>query len=403
MRRSPPWLVGLCYIPFGFYTGFVSTALPLLLTARGVTLDRVAQIVFVAMLPSFSSWVFTPLVDCGLHRKTWALLLAAVTAACQAADVFLLDKSHQVTLMVLLVMGQLAAQLYGSALGGMTPSMVDEQHQGSVSGWLNVANLGGAALGGMIGIFAVQRWTLGAAAALLAAMILIPAIVLQFLAGEDREPRRPGEMFGGLLKDIWTISKTKQALLGFMIFVVPAAAFAAQNLFSGLGRDFGSGDTQVAWITGAGVAIACTLGSLVGGWMCDRMDRRMLFVGTGVVSAAATLGMAFGPRVGWVFATGVLAYNVLAGVNYAAASAVAFEIMGLNNPLAATQYAMLMASCNVAIEFAVWADGRGYHRWGATGMLCTDAALGLGCGTLMMTVLAWNARREKMRRVEVAA
>jgi PAT family beta-lactamase induction signal transducer AmpG len=304
------------------------------------------------------------------------------------------------------VLGQLAAQLYGSALGGMTPSMVDEQHQGSVSGWLNVANLGGAALGGMIGIFAVKRLPLPAAAALLAAMILVPAIVLQTLPGEDREPRRPGEMFGGLFRDIWAISKTRQALLGFMIFIVPAAPFAAQNLFSGLGRDFGSSDTQVAWITGAGVAIACTLGSLVGGWMCNRasIDRRMLFVGTGVVSAGATLGMAFGPRVGWVFAAGVLAYNVLAGVNYAAASAVAFEIMGLNNPLAATQYAMLMASCNVAIEFAVWADGRGYHRWGATGMLCTDAALYLICGVLMMTVLVWNARREKMRSaVEVAA
>jgi len=43
-------------MPFGFFTGFVSTAMPLLLTNRGVALDRVAEITFVALLPSFSSF-----------------------------------------------------------------------------------------------------------------------------------------------------------------------------------------------------------------------------------------------------------------------------------------------------------------------------------------------------------
>ena len=399
--HAAPWLVGLCYLPFGFNTGFISTALPLLLTARGVTLDRVAQITFVALLPSFSSFLITPAIDSGIARKTWALLLALVTALSIAAAIFLLQApnlaTNQSALMAVLAVGSLAAQMYGSAMGGLIPSLVEERLQGSVSGWLNTAYLSGAAIAGMAAIFAVQHWPPAAAAALLAAILLAPALVLQTLPSEDRTPRPASQMFqfGSLLREIAALLTTRQSLIGFLIFIVPSAAFAAQNLFSGLGREYAATDSQVAWITGVGVAIACSAGALLGGWMCNRWDRRMLVVGPGVLSTAASLGMAFGPRTWWVFLGGVLLYNVLAGINYAAVSAVAFDIMGINNPLAATQYAMMMASCNVAIEFALWADGRGYHHGGAVTMLCTDAALSLVCGPILILVLLRYASRQR--------
>ena len=401
-RRSPPWLVGLCYLPFGFYTGFLSTALPLLLTARGVTLDRVAVITFVAMLPTFSSFVITPVVDCGIPRKTWALLLGLVTALSIGGAAFLLDARHQVGLMVVMVVGSLSAQMYGSTMGGLIPSLVEERQQGSVSGWLNVAYLSGAALFGMVGIFALQQWSAMAAAALLACLVMAPVVVLQVLGDEERVPRPARDVVavGSLVREIWTLLTTRASLLGFLVFMVPSAAFAAQNLFSGLGREYGASDSQTAWMTGAGVAIACSVGALLGGWLCNRYNRKVLVVGPGMASAIATLGMAFGPRTWWVFLAGVLFYNVMAGINYAAVSALAFEIMGVKSPLAATQYAMMMASCNVAIEFAVWADGRGYHRGGAVGMLCTDAAVCLVCGSFLMVVLWRIARRKRLQVAE---
>jgi PAT family beta-lactamase induction signal transducer AmpG len=97
--------------------------------------------------------------------------------------------------------------------------------------------------------------------------------------------------------------------------------------------------------------------------------------------------MAFGARTATVFFAGVTLYNLLAGVNYAAASAVAFDIMGIDNPLAATQYAMLMAACNVAISTVIWGDSRGYKAHGATGALLADAAFSLITGAIMLTVI----------------
>ncbi len=407
--HAAPWLVGLCYLPFGFNTGFVSTALPLLLTSRGVTLDRVAQITFVALLPTFSSFLITPVIDSGIARKTWALLLALIASLSIAAAIVLLNApgiaTHQTGLMTVLVLGSLAAQMYGSAMGGLIPSLVEERLQGSVSGWLNTAYLSGAAIAGMAAIFAMQHWTPAAAAALMAALLLAPALVLQTLPSEDRTPRPAVQMFQfrGLFREMGALLSTRQSLIGFLIFVVPSAAFAAQNLFSGLGREYAATDTQVAWITGAGVAIACSAGALLGGWMCNRWDRRMLVVVPGILSAIASLGMAFGPRTWWVFLGGVLLYNIFAGINYAAVSAVAFEIMGINNPLAATQYAMMMASCNIAIEFALWADGRGYHHGGAVTMLCTDAALSLICGPILIVILLRYASHPRTQTAAAAS
>ena len=389
-RRSPAWLVGITYLPFGLYSGFIIVSLQLLLTARGLAVDNIALLQLISLVPSYSSFVLTPLADCGLERRTWAVLFAAIAALCLAAGSMLMDAAaagRPALLAFTLLVGMFAAQLYSSTMGGMTPNLIDEADTGAVSAWLNVANLGGTGLGGTLGILIVQHLARPAAAAALAAEVFAPALLLYVMAREPRTPRSFAETLPRIFPDIWAVSRNRAALIGFLIFMVPAATFAAQNLFSGLGRDFHASESEITWIVGIGNAVTCSLGAFAGGWLCNRMDRRTLFVLTGVVAAAATLGMAFGARRAAVFLAGVTLYNLLAGVNYAAASAVAFDIVGIQNPLSATQYAMLMAACNVAISTVIWGDSRGYKAHGATGALLADAAFSLVTGSVMLGVI----------------
>ena len=405
-RRSPAWLVGITYLPFGLYLGFIIISLQLLLTARGLAVDHIALLQLISLIPSYSSFVLTPLADCGLQRRTWAVIFAAIAAFCLGAGSLLMNAAvagHATPLALTLLVGMFAAQLYSSTMGGMTPNLVDERDTGTVSAWLNVANLGGTGLGGTIGILIVQHLARPTAALALAAEIFAPCLLLFVMAREPRIPRAFAETMRGLFRDIWAVSRNRAALIGFLIFMVPAATFAAQNLFSGLGRDFHASDNQVTWIVGIGNAITCSLGAFLGGWLCNRMDRRILFVLTGVVAATATLGMAFGARTATVFLAGVTLYNMLAGVNYAAASAVAFDIMGIQNPLAATQYAMLMAACNVAISTVLWGDSRGYRAHGAKGALIADAAFSLITGTIMLAVIKLYGGSGKRTQIVPAA
>ena len=159
-RRSPAWLVGITYLPFGLFSGFIIVSLQLLLTARGLAVDHIAILQLIALLPSYTSFLLTPLADCGLPRRTWAVLFASIAAACLAAGSLLMDKAvagDATPLALTLLVGAFAAQLYSSTMGGITPSLIDEADTGTVSAWLNVANLGGTGLGGPLGILIVQH------------------------------------------------------------------------------------------------------------------------------------------------------------------------------------------------------------------------------------------------------
>jgi len=126
-------------------------------------------------------------------------------------------------------------------------------------------------------------------------------------------------------------------------------------------------------------------------------------VGSGVTAALATVSMAFGGRTAVIFFAGTALYYLLAGINYAAASAVAFDIMGIDNPVAATQYAMLMAACNVAIETVIKGDQWGYARHGAKGLLLADAGFSLVTGVVMLTVIRVWGGSGRERRLSVDA
>src|SRR6201996_7881895 len=116
-QRAPAWLVGITYIPFGLYNGFVAIAMPFLLTGRGMPLDHVLALQFFILLPSFLSFLVTPLVDCGVSRRAWAMLCAALAGIALLSGVTMLDAvAHGATSLFVGVMlvGYLAAQMFSS-------------------------------------------------------------------------------------------------------------------------------------------------------------------------------------------------------------------------------------------------------------------------------------------------
>lgn len=394
--------MGLAALPFGFFTGFYSVALPLLLTSRGMPLDRVGtEILAWALVPPFISFLLVPLIDSVLPRVRWAalwvvLMMASSFGAVQSID--LAVKGHTLPLKALVFLGALVAQLYSSTLGGMVPNVIDPERNAAIGVWLNIGNLGGVGVGGTLGIVAVQRLGFTLGGVVLACCIGAPALLLLGVRPEGRVPRRFGETARRILVDLWAVSRTRAAAIGLLVFLTPAATFAASNLFSGLGRDFGASDATTTWITGIGGSLLAGAGCLLGGWLSTMMDRRALFVGSGMMAALGSVLMAFGPRVPGVYAAGVSFYQFMAGVNYTACSAAAFDILGENNPLSATQYAVLMAAANVAIWTVTQADSHGYRSHGARGLLLTDATFSLLCGSVLLVVIRiWGGSGRETR------
>ncbi len=394
-RYTPPWLVGILY--GGTFNGFASVSLSQLLPERGVTLERVAEIITLILTASYVSFLLTPLIDCGLPRRVWALLLAVTAAICLSVSVPMLNAAGKdgghgagaVALMLVLFFGYLCNQIYTSAIGGMVPNLVAPSKQSAASAWLNISYLALTGAGGAASVWEVRNLPAGMAMLTVPLPILLGASPLLFLGHEERMPRQFGEAMRQLFTDLMKTARKPSYLFALLVFVLPSATFALQNLFGGMGADFHASPELTNLSVGFLFTIACAAGAALGGLLSNRFDRRLLFVAPAMVAALGSLVMAYGPHTPWMFAAGLLFYNLMAGINYTATSALIFQIVGRNNPLSATQYSVCIAACNLAIAGAVFMDGKGAGHGGARGALTVDALLSLVLGAIVLA-LVWR-------------
>lgn len=385
----------MAVFPFGLVVGFTITALPFLLTHLGISLDKVAAVSATVMTPTFWGFLLQPLMDTGLSRRAYAWITATSAAICVAAALLMLSPTHLGPTTVLLLLGELSIVLYSGAVGGWTAQFTPDHLRGSVSGWTNVANLGGGALGSMAIMALVPHIALHWLGLGLGVIIILGTLpVLAF-----PEARKPSfhfrQIFTDTLKTTWRACKTRQVLIGFCLFLVPASAEAAINLFSGMGVNFHTSTSTVIWVTGAGCAVTASVGALLGGYAANHVSRGYLYLGAGLTTSIVSLAMAVTPHTPLAFILGVLAYNGLAGVSYAAFNALGYQLVGQDSPVASTQLGLFTAATNFAIVYMTWADGLGFKHFGTRGLLLTDGLASMISAIVLLTLLGSRLRKKR--------
>jgi PAT family beta-lactamase induction signal transducer AmpG len=432
-QRLPPWAMGFAMTPLGFYYGFISTGLPILLAGRGVSVGAIAEVSATAFSPTFWAFVLCPVLDVRYSKRTYCLVLAVAMALCLGGSTLLLGDLRWLT--AVLTIGCVAAVMFGNALGGWLPDVMTEKNYAAVGGTSNIANLGAAGVFGAAAVLMLRVLPAGVAAGLLGAIVLVPVVLLFYIPASLPRPPRPPEAIAipwppawaparlaeylrrpesplrtlshairtayrslpaGLrqflrpvirfFKELYLVCQTRSCLLGLMCFLSPTACFALTNIFSGMGKDFRTSENWVAAINGPVVAGVCSLGCLVGIWLCKRHLRRTIYVVAGFGGAAAALALIFTPHTAVFYAAGVLTYNLFQGVNYTAFSAFQFEIVGPGNPLAATQMALLAAAANLPISYMTLVDGHYYSTHGLAGIFGADAASSIAMGVILLLV-----------------
>ena len=151
VRRGPsPWVFGVLMLPLGMYTGFVWTPLPFLLGQAGVTVERIAQIESLLYLPPLLMYLWTPVVDIKLRRRTWLVLAAVATGVCLVPACLILDRSHLGLLTALLLLGGCIVALTVASCGGLMVSLLPSEAQARASAWNQAGQLGGGAIGAAV-------------------------------------------------------------------------------------------------------------------------------------------------------------------------------------------------------------------------------------------------------------
>ena len=387
----PSWLIGMGTLTFGLVAGFVVTALPFLLSKVGVSVDRIASVSAVAMSPTFWAFLATPIVDVGFTRRSYSFAFALASAACLCAALWLFSPGRLGLFTALVLLAELSIVLQNNAVCGWTTEFVCDAERGKVGGWINAANLGGGALGAMLVMSSASSLSFQA----LGMMIAFAALMSTLFLVRFPKPADPQfglrEIFGGTFRSVVHTSRQPQVLTGFLLFLAPASCVAAINLFSGLGNEFHASPQWVVWTTGLGAAITSAIGSVAGGYIADRMDRGVLYMLGGILAGLCALLMALTPHTQVTFAAGVLVYNCIAGVCYAAFSALGLQLTGIGNPTAATQLGLFAAASNAAVVYMTWADGQGFRLFGIRGLLLVDSLAAIGAAIPLLLFLRWRA------------
>jgi MFS transporter, PAT family, beta-lactamase induction signal transducer AmpG len=377
-------------LPFGIMAGYVTVALAYLFSQAGIPVERVAALVAVSVIPHTWKFAWAPLVDSLLTRKTWYLLAGVLSAAGLWAIAELPIQASSLPLLTGVVfVSNLAVTFLGMATDSLMAYSTPVDLKGRAGGWFQAGNLGGAGLGGGAGLWLAQRLSNPAMAGGILALVCLACCLALFFVPEPTSTIRENNVLktlSNVFKDIWSLGRSRAGVVTLFLCLLPIGSGAASNLWSAVAGDWRASVNTVALVTGVLGGILSAAGCLLGGWICDRMDRKTAYVLYGGLQAGCAIGMAVAPHTQEMYIVFTSLYALITGLTYAGFTAFVLEAMGTG--AAATKYNVFASLSNTPIYYMTLIDGRAHARWGASGMLDTEATLCLLGMVLFLGVAA---------------
>jgi PAT family beta-lactamase induction signal transducer AmpG len=399
-RRVPVWLLGLANAPIGVTGGVALILTPEVLASRHVPEPRIADITTLGLVASFLFFLIAPVLDVRFSRRTYAIALSIATAALTAAAVLSLDNLDTLGLWLLLCL--MGAQLNAAAIGGWFGSVIPKEQDTALGAWMTVANVGGGGTAAMAGILMVRTAPPIVTAAVLGGLNLVPLLVYALVHPPVEERRRLTESFGQFARDLGALVRDRSVLRLLLLFSLPCASFALTNTLGGLGADYHASEQLVGLIFGVGITIAGIFGSLAVPLLTRRAAAVWVYIGIGATGALATFTNLVLPHTAGTFIWAAISQNVWQAAALAVVNVIALQSIGKDNPLAATQFALLSAAAVCPITYMQWLDGHAYGVGKLTALYVTDGGLGIVACLLMAAMFARSGRRRTNAEAAVA-
>ena len=408
-RPTPPWVFAPMMLPFGAAVGYLQIAAPFWLRAAGVSLADIGAVSATAFLPHAWKILWVPLLDVGPYRKRWYAAGVIGTAALLASIALLKDPAKHLGLFTLLIAAaQVTASTSSAAVNALMAISTRESDKGRSGGFQMAGNVGGTGIMGALALFLSNRVSPTAASIVLAVIVLAAGsaalIIQEPRLVEDATLRARGlaaaltARFRSVVRDLWATAKSREGFTGVLICLLPVGCGALTNLFSGMAADYDAPQRVVEIVNGLGGGISSAIGALVGGWLADRMNRRLAYGLSGVLTALTAIGMLLAPMTPATYAVGTIAYNFANGIAFATWAGMVLELVG-HSAGVATKYALFTATSNQAISYVTWLDGKAsdWRGLGARGALAFDAVLTFAGFAVLLAIIGWTRRRALTR------
>ncbi len=392
-RRVPLWLMGLTNCSYGLYAGIQVFALPQLLAARHVPEATIAAMSAVELSPGFWAFLLSPVLDVKFSRRWYACALALIAAGLLL--VAMLNLNHIYFVEAAITLGFLSSYLYQSALGGWLSSISTHEEENSLSIWMTVGNVAGGAVMAVACGEIVSHFSVTTAAILLALIVVAPMIPFPFMPAPGPDRRLANESFGQFFSDLLALVKRREVLVALVLFISPAGSFALTNFLAGLGGDFHASPRLLGFILGIGAGLAGIAGSFLFQPLSRLLPLRPLYLAIGFVGSLFTLSLIALAHTPTAFTIALVGENLLQSCAITACTAITFDVIGRDNPLASTTFCFLGSMYGLPLSYMLYIDGIGYARHAAAGAFATDALCGILASALLGALLVYLSRRNK--------
>ncbi len=386
-RFERPWLTAFLIAPAAVIAiGLVNGALSYLLRHEGIDPGNSSKIVSVLALPHTFFFLWTPISDFWLSRRTW---LIAAAAAAGAAIVLAFHQHSLGSAMAarLIFLGFCLSMLVVSSCGGIMGTLADERSRRRASSFYQIGSL---VFGGLAVFLLVRlsgRLSLGALGWVLAALVFLPA-----LAALAIPPLKPFHEQSGraAAAHIWTEFKAtflrREAIPYTLLILFPMCSGSMIGLLPGLAADYGVSANQVAWMNGIAGALLTAAGSFCAALIPIRIRAPIAYLLAGLANAASLVLLALGPTRPLTYFAGTVLFLFTIGAGYALFTGVVLEFLGDSGKSGAARYSIINSLGNLPVAYMAYVDGLGYHRWGVHAVPATDALVSAAAALLLMSV-----------------
>jgi PAT family beta-lactamase induction signal transducer AmpG len=412
-RPPPPWLFLFTCIPYGVAGTFSGVLMPYLAKRAHFELDSIGWFVTLLFVPSFLQFLYAPVVDFGPRRKYWLILLSLLAALSLFGALQMPLPERTNAFLAFGFAAQVFAGLISSANGGLMATLLTDAQRGKAGAWYNTGNLAAGGLATAVAIYLTgHNYTDTTVGGVVGAMMFLPSLVALAIDEPVRVVTHDlRTALVNLMREIKDVLWTRAGLTGLLLCLSPVGTAALANYFSGIASNYVAHDlaadlarlskeaadklldekvsdllTFVSGPVGLGLT---ALGAFIGGFVCDRTNRRAMYLLSGVLTAIVGIVMAASPATRMTFTIGALTYALVTGFCYAAFTATVLETIGTGTKSASTRYSLFTAAGNVAIAYVGLVDSRFEKHHGVAGVVGSDAALNL-IGVVILGLVFWR-------------
>jgi PAT family beta-lactamase induction signal transducer AmpG len=383
--RERAWIFALLVVPMAVISsGLVNGGLSFLLTRQGVGMAQSSGIISLLTLPMAIYFLWSPLTDFFVERKTW-VILGAVAAGAAMVVTFYRPSLASPTAVALLFLSACLGQLVISACGGIMGTLRTEVTRRRAASFYQGGSMGLGALALFAIVALGKRMPESSLGWVIAAMIALPA-VFAFAAPRQEKitAEGAGQIFARIGREFKDTFFRWKAVPYLTLMLFPMGSGAAIGLLPGLAADYGVSAIHVAWLNGLGGAALTAAGAFAVALLRATKRASITYLSVCILNEFTLVILWLAPLHPATYYVGTTLFLFTMGSANALFTAVILEFLGHSGKSGSSRYSIINGLGNLPVAYMSAIDGFGYGRWGARGLCGTDFIVGTIGGSLLL-------------------